>query len=129
MSELCVCCSGKLFINCCDRFLNQNKTAKSPEQLMRSRYSAYGLGGYGEYLLQTWLPSMAQGLSASALSLQTTQWLGLEVINKSQKGDQGFVEFRAFLLDSDKKRNIHHEKSIFQRVSGQWFYASGDVLR
>ena len=96
---------------------------------MRSRYSAYSLGGYGEYLLQTWLPSMAQGLSASALSLQTTQWLGLEVINKSQKGDQGFVEFSAFFLDSNKKKSIHHEKSVFQRVSGQWFYASGDVLR
>ncbi len=95
---------------------------------MRSRYSAYALGGYGEYLLQTWLPSTTQGLSAAELSLLSTQWAGLDVLNKSQKGEQGFVEFNAFFLGANGEKSVHHEKSLFQRVLGKWLYVSGKVI-
>ena len=91
---------------------------------MRSRYSAFALGGYGQYLLDTWLPSMTTQLSAEELSQHSTQWLGLTIINKSKDGDNGYVEFEANFLDSNKQRQSHYEKSVFKRIAGKWLYVA-----
>lgn len=123
----CVCGSGKLFTMCCKPFINKEKVAKTPVQLMRSRYTAYALGGYGVYLLDTWLPSMTQGLDAVSLSFHSTTWLGLDIISKSQQGDQGCVEFKAHYRDDNGRAAVQHEKSIFKRINGKWFYVGGDV--
>lgn len=89
---------------------------------MRSRYSAYALGGYGEYLLKTWSPSSSQGLSAEQLSEKTVEWIGLDVISKRQKNDDGFVEFKAYFLDENQQESSMHERSVFQRMNGKWLY-------
>ena len=94
---------------------------------MRSRYTAYAFGGYGEYLLSTWLPEMRQGLTAEALSEKTLDWVRLEVINSSQKGDDGYVEFKAYYKDAAGQEKVHHEKSTFKRMNRQWYYVEGDV--
>ena len=73
-------------LQCCGRFLDQGKFAKTPVQLMRSRYSAYALGGYGEYLVKTWHPKSAQGINAAELSIRSTDWQSLEIVEKTQKG-------------------------------------------
>jgi len=127
MSDNCICGNAKLFDQCCGRFLNTAQSAKTPEQLMRSRYSAYALGGYGEYLLQTWLPSMARGVSVAELSHQNNHWVRLEVLDKSQQGDNAMVEFRAFHLDDEGGELAMHEKSIFKRINGQWLYVGAEI--
>ncbi len=126
-SNVCICHGDKPFEECCDRFLNQGQIAKTPMQLMRSRYSAFALGGYGEYLLATWSPGMSSDLNAASLSMNSTDWQSLEIVGNSQKADQGFVEFKAFYKDADGKRCVHHEKSVFERVDGRWLYVSGEV--
>lgn len=130
--SLCICQSNKVFSKCCGRFLYKEKKsrqhyAKTPEQLMRSRYSAFALGDYGEYLLDTWLPVMTQGLTALALSQKNNEWLGLEVINKSQRGDDGCVEFIAKYLDQDGGECVHHELSTFKRLQGRWYYVGAEM--
>jgi SEC-C motif-containing protein len=71
-TNVCPCNSDKLFKSCCERLLLRKMPAKTPAQLMRSRYSAYALGGHGEYLLETSLPSAATGLDSVCLfSLST----------------------------------------------------------
>jgi SEC-C motif domain protein len=127
MSKLCVCGSNKLFNKCCDRFLGGRQQAKTPEQLMRSRYSAYCLGGYGDYLLQTWFPATARGLTAEVLSQRSRDWVRLEVLEKSQQGDRGFVEFNAWFRRDNGDEDVLHEKSVFQRVGGRWLYVGGEV--
>lgn len=124
---LCICQSGKQFNQCCDRFLNQGQFAKTPEQLMRSRFSAFAFGGYGEYLLATWLPSVANNMTAAELSIKTTEWVDLEIVSKSQKGDIGFVEFKAAFIDAQGKHQEHHEYSEFVRNNKRWLYVSGQV--
>ncbi len=94
---------------------------------MRSRYTAYALGSYGEYLLSTWLPEHTQGLTAESLSEKTQNWIKLEVINSSQKGDDGFVEFKAYYKDEAGLEKVHHEKSTFKRIDRKWYYEKGDV--
>lgn len=95
---------------------------------MRSRYSAYTLGGYGEYLLSTWFPATATGLTVPGLSNRTVDWCGLQVLAKSQSGDDGMVEFIAQFVDSNGEQQAMHEKSIFKRAQGRWLYVGGEVL-
>jgi SEC-C motif domain protein len=127
MSKLCVCGSNRLYKKCCARFLQGQQQAKTPEQLMRSRYSAYCLGGHGDYLLQTWFPATARGLTVESLSERSCDWLRLEVLDKSQQGDQGFVEFNAWFRRDNGEQDVLHEKSVFQRVAGRWLYVGGEV--
>ena len=94
---------------------------------MRSRYSAYALGNYGDYLLETWFPATAQGLTAQSLSLRNCEWLELELLEKSQTADQGTVEFNAWYRDTSGEKQVLHEKSVFQRVNGRWLYVGGEV--
>ncbi len=94
---------------------------------MRSRYTAYCQGGQGAYLLQSWFPATARGLTATELSERTVQWQGLNVLSSSQDGDTGEVEFIASFRDADGKAGQLHEKSVFQRVAGRWFYVGGEV--
>lgn len=94
---------------------------------MRSRFTAYALGGHGEYLIKTWFPAMAQNLSALELNEKTLDWSRLEVLSKSQKGDEGEVEFNAFYKDDQGKEDVMHERSSFKRINGVWYYVGGVV--
>jgi len=94
---------------------------------MRSRYSAYALGNHGDYLLRTWFPATARGLSAERLSRRDVQWTGLEVLAKSQQGDSGSVEFRASFRHPDGSEQVLQEVSVFQRSGGRWLYVGGEV--
>ena len=94
---------------------------------MRSRYSAYALGDHGDYLLQTWFPPSAKGLTVEALSQLSCEWIKLDVLNKSQSGDKGAVEFKAWFVDDSGDKQVLHEKSVFQRSNGRWLYVGGEV--
>ncbi len=120
----CVCGKPQGFAQCCGRFLCGQCHARTPEQLMRSRFTAYALGGYGEYLLATWLPSAALGLSAEELSKKTLDWQRLDVIFSSQCGDNGVVEFKAWFYKEDDYAEMAfmHETSTFIRMQSRWFY-------
>lgn len=128
MPEICICQSHKPFEKCCGRFLSGKEHAKTPEQLMRSRYSAYALGNYGQYLLDTWFPATAAGLTADSLSEKNMNWVKLEVLSKSQTGDNATVEFNACYREPDSDVLLTmHEVSVFKRVSGLWLYVGGEV--
>ncbi len=125
----CICGKPQPFAKCCDRFLSYNQTARTPEQLMRSRFSAYALGGYGEYLISTWLPASAKGLSILDLSKKTVDWQRLKVISSFQQGDNGMVEFKAWFCASMSfdEMEIMHEVSEFVRIQSRWLYVGGRV--
>ena len=119
---LCPCQSGRKAKACCLRFIQGKQNAKTPVVLMRSRYTAYALGGYGEYLFKTWLPAQRNNLSIADLSLKTVEWKRLDILAHSQDGDHGFVEFNAYFLEDGITKKVHSEKSLFQRVNGHWYY-------
>ncbi len=127
MDSQCVCGKDKSYADCCGVFISGTALPKTPEQLMRSRYSAYARGGHGDYLLKTWFPATARGLTVAELEQQGGEWLGLEVLSKSQHGDEGMVEFNAWFRNADGERELLHEKSAFTRVGGRWFYVGGEV--
>lgn len=128
-NESCPCGKGKSLALCCGQFLNGQKIPRTPEQLMRSRYTAYALGGYGQYLLDTWFPVTAQGLNAAELSLVAVNWQRLEVIGKSQSGDEGHVEFKAYFTEGvDETVQVMHEHSEFRRIAGRWYYVGARMV-
>ncbi len=118
----CPCCSGKPFKRCCAPLLLGEVKAKTPVALMRSRYTAYAIGGHGDYLYRTWWPSARSGLNKAELSLRTNNWRKLEIIAKSQSGDRGLVEFKAFFHDANNIEQVHHERSEFCCEGGRWYY-------
>lgn len=124
----CICTSGKAFDQCCQPLLDRTTFAKTPHQLMRSRFSAFALGGHGSYLIDTWLPSSSMGLDVAELSQRSLNWQRLDIVAKSQQGDTGVVEFKAYFLDHDGDEQLHHEISQFCRHSGRWVYVSGDIV-
>ena len=81
----CYCNSGKDRNQCCGPLLAGQQEATTPEQLMRSRYSAYVCKNY-DYVLRTYTASKRADLTVSALeeSASGTTWLHLDVFKQIQ---------------------------------------------
>jgi len=84
-------CGGESLDVCCGRFISGNEVPETPEQLMRSRYSAYVLGEEA-YLRATWDPATCP---PEPLVEPNISWIGLEVRSAQHEGDEGIVEFVA----------------------------------
>ncbi|GAA6138960.1 YchJ family protein [Arenicella sp. 4NH20-0111] len=121
-TKICPCGTGKQFENCCERFLSKREIPDSPLLLMRSRYSAFALGGYGDYLVETWIPRLHAGLSSAELSVRDVNWVGLTIHSHRSSADLGEVEFSAYFTDLEHNVQEHRELSSFCRENGRWFY-------
>lgn len=128
ISGLCPCTSNKLFSKCCYPYLSASSAAKTPEKLMRSRFSAYKMGNNGAYLLSTWHPSTRPKVSVDQMNKTEMQWQDLEIIDKSVFGETGLVEFKAWYLNEQNELECLHERSRFVRESKQWFYLEGTLF-
>ncbi|MDX1505332.1 MAG: YchJ family protein [Spongiibacter sp.] len=128
MPGLCPCGSGADYSTCCGRF-HKGEWAPCPEQLMRSRYSAYVVGD-ADYLYHTWHPS-ARGeetLDQFRRSFGKNNWLGLRILRAEQVKGRDLVEFAAFYRDDRGKLAQLHEESVFVEEGGQWYYLEGRFL-
>lgn len=125
----CLCHSGKSFAECCHPVLSGQREAQTPEQLMRSRYSAFVLHDI-DYLLASWHPDchMDQQRRSVEESFADTEWLGLRVIGTQpgKNADEGFVEFQArYRIPSTRQNAALHERSRFLRRGNRWYYVDG----
>lgn len=117
--QSCPCGTSNPYINCCEPF-HQGTPAPTPEQLMRSRYSAYVLH-LPDYLLQTWHPNTRP----QQLDLHDTpDWASLQVVSSSQNNAKGKVHFCAFYRQGQGLGCLE-ERSDFVREDGRWYYLSG----
>ena len=118
MTQACPCGSGLSFQACCGRCIELGVAAADPEQLIRSRYTAYVLKN-ARYLRNTWHPDTRP--EALSLAQDKTTWLGLEVLRSQTRFKQGLVEFTARF---DEAGTVHemHEISRFRKIKHRWFY-------
>ena len=125
MENLCPCCSGKLYEECCELFHSKKEFPKTAEELMRSRYAAFAIPN-GDYLWETTLPNKRKFHHKTDLKNwgKENTWTKLEIIKSSEKE----VEFKAYVTDKFGKENIHHELSTFKKVDKKWYYVSGKFL-
>lgn len=141
----CYCGSRRSFAECCQPFASGAAYAGTPEELMRSRYSAFATGNI-DYLIATHHPSRHKPDDRARLaqSNQETEWLGLRILESETARDsreRGFVEFVAFYREKrfSTERgaaeqaaqavigvpNQLHEKSEFIHEGGKWYYVQG----
>jgi SEC-C motif-containing protein len=125
----CYCGSGIEKELCCLRFIRESALAKTPQELMRSRYSAYVLGD-GRYLVDTTLQQNRYEDDVALISeyAKNIQWLKLQILKSWERGSRGFVEFKAYYRENSKIQ-LHHEKSSFLKIDGVWFYEKGELLQ
>ena len=125
----CYCGSNVAFDQCCGPIL-AGTPAKTPEALMRSRYSAYVLGNM-DHIDRTFAPEVKNDFDRAEAERTASEieWLGLEVVNSSENGDKGTVEFslRFRRRDLDGQELTQHEVSNFRRSDGHWLYVDGKV--
>lgn len=121
--ETCACGSKKDFSQCCAPLLSGEKNADSPEQLMRSRYTAYVKANI-PYLRDTLLPESRPSFNAAEAEAwaKEAEWLGLEIVRA--EGDR--VEFLAKYRAQGKTLE-HHEVSKFRMRGGKWYFVDGEM--
>ncbi len=114
--DACPCGSGAGYDTCCGPLHRGEVDARTAEQLMRSRYSAFALGDVG-YLLRTWHPrTQPEHLNLDA----DVTWLSLQVL----AADGDTVEFIA-RYRAPSGRGFQREISRFAKRAGRWFYVDG----
>jgi SEC-C motif-containing protein len=114
----CPCGSGRAYPACCGALHSGARLAATPEELMRSRYSAFARRD-ADYLLRTWHPrtrpkdvDFEDGLA----------WISLEIV--AAEGDE--VEFVA-VYETPLGMGALSERSRFAQRGGRWVYVEGDV--
>ena len=121
----CPCGTGKAYQQCCGAFIAGEKFPSTPEELMRSRYTAYTEANI-DYIARTMQSPALDHFDANYVKdwSDKVKWLKLEVVNSSVADTKGFVEFLAHFSENNQKHVIH-ELSEFHLVNGHWFYVDG----
>ena len=113
LADPCPCGSGTAYGACCGPLHVGARRAETPEELIRSRYSAYALGEL-DHVFRTWHPRTRP----DAISPRPgTTWTGL-VVHRAE-GD--LVEFTAHFRNAEGA-GVHHEVSRFEQRGGRWVY-------
>ncbi|MDB1090052.1 YchJ family metal-binding protein [Streptomyces sp. ACA25] len=121
----CMCGLAVPYDACCGRLHRGQSTAATPEQLMRSRFSAFAVQDEA-YLLRSWHPTTRPpGIDFDP----ALRWRRLEILDSSGGSafhTEGTVEFRAHWTRRGQPGALH-ENSRFLRAGAAWLYLEGNV--
>ena len=124
----CPCQSGRKTKGCCAPLL-KGAQARTPEALMRSRYTAYVTGNI-KYIMKTTHPDGEHHREDKEawrkeieVFCQEFTFHGLEVRETEVQENQGWVTFHATITRGDNDVSFT-ERSLFLREDGHWLYHS-----
>ncbi|TVZ37477.1 SEC-C motif-containing protein [Alteromonadaceae bacterium 2753L.S.0a.02] len=127
----CPCGSGGCYDACCKPYHDAITTPQSPEQLMRSRYTAFCLGKV-DYLIETLHPAFRSPHDRAQIenAQHDHRWLALQVLKAPKsEGNAGKVEFVAFVQAHGRPEVEQlHEDSEFVLENERWYYTEGEPL-
>ncbi len=129
MNTPCPCGRPLEFEQCCAQYIEGKTSPATPEDLMRSRYSAYATANVS-YLQSTMIGAPLADFDANDTLtwLKEVSWKGLKVINTKMKSDKlGFVSFEA-RYDYHGNSQAICEKSEFHLIDNKWVYVGGKTL-
>lgn len=126
--KLCPCCSGREFEECCEPKIKGAVPARTPEELMRSRYTAFAIVN-ADYLMKTSSELLRREQTKKSITqwAQENTWTKLEVVHCTENGEYGSVEFKAYYTDHRDVKQVHHEASKFMKEGGGWVYSEGKI--
>src|SRR5262249_49728903 len=129
----CPCFSTLRYGACCAPFHRGERTAPTPEALMRSRYAAFAIG-LGDYLVDTLSAEHADRthprnelVRAYGQARNKQRFMGLRIVDASENGPTGEVLFVARIFERGADRSFA-ELSHFVREAGGWRYADGTLV-
>ncbi len=132
-SPSCPCCSGKPYVNCCQKY-HQGNLPENALALMRSRYSAYARG-LAQYIIETthsespyFLVNKKQWLSDILAFCKQISFDALEILETKNGDPEAFVTFVAY-LSKDGKDLTFTEKSRFLKQGHAWKYVDGKIVK
>lgn len=125
----CPCGQPKAMAECCAGFIAGHQIPETAEALMRSRYTAFATHQI-DYLLASHHPETRGEVSRDDVKRfsEAMVWHRLEILETvdGQAADtEGWVEFIAHYRERGDER-IHHERSLFRRHQGRWFFHSAE---
>lgn len=139
-SDNCPCGSRLQYAKCCRPYHCGEGQANTPEQLMRSRFSAFCLKN-ADYLYESLHPSKRCAETKKELisTFNEVEWLSLVVMSSSGESSyekkmpqEGYVEFVAFHRSCHQTEGYSvlqlHEHSRFIMDVNKWYYADGKIL-
>ncbi len=120
----CPCGSNLPFSSCCKIIIEDHSKAKTAEQLMRSRYTAF-IQKNDKHILCSW----DEKTRPESLNHEDhpVSWLSLTV-NESKEGGEndltGSVQFTATYIENGQLSELN-ELSTFKKKDELWFYVNG----
>ncbi len=125
----CPCDSNIKFESCCGPLIQNQKPAQNPEQLMRSRYTAFTLKNM-DYIYETTHPQARLEFDRKSNQEWADQasFSKLEILKSSDEGNKGIVEFKAYFKLKDTE-NIHHEVAAFRKQADVWYFRDAKILK
>ena len=124
----CPCGSDFSYKDCCEPLIKGEDEARTAEQLMRSRYTAFAQTET-EYIFITTHPDQRKNYDhKDTLNWsKKSEWHKLEIL-ETKKGkiedEEGEIEFIAYFSQNGVKKR-HHENSIFRKLNGKWYFVDG----
>ncbi|WP_457743560.1 YchJ family protein [Sulfurimonas sp.] len=120
---MCICGNEKEFSECCGAIIEAKRSPATPQELMRSRYSAY-VRANAEYLLTSTVKENRYPGDIELIKEFSTsvEWLKLDILNAVNDT----VEFKAYYKDNQNIQ-VLHEKSNFVKEDGVWRYKDGEL--
>ena len=129
----CPCGSDKEYGKCCEKIIKGEVNAKTPEELMRARYSAY-VNSEIDFIFDSVLPEKQEEDNRAAIEEWAAEstWQNLEII-KTEGGIEeddveGKVEFKANYISAGMT-NVYHELGDFKKIDGKWYFDEGKLVK
>lgn len=127
----CLCGSGEKLKRCCLPVI-EGAPAKTPVDLLRARYVAYGLGEVG-FLIDSTDP-LGTGWHADRATWErdlrgycsVLKLAGLTIAESRIDGDRGFVRYQAKLVLQGRDVLLV-EAARYRKDGARWLYTDGDV--
>ena len=123
-NQNCLCGLEQSYKKCCGRFIESSLSPDTPEQLMRSRFSAYILKNEA-YLLRSWHESTRP--DSLDLTNDSTRWEKLVVIDTTEH----IVHFVAYFTQKSLEEDcVFALVEISQFIKEKnWNYLKGDDVQ
>ena len=120
----CHCGSELLFTHCCEPHLQQSQPIRTPEALLRARYSAYCRGDLG--FIEATMTTTANAdydPETTRQWLSQTTWLGLEIsqIHPTHNPNQACISFATRFTNRGQTFRVTEDAS-FECINNQWYY-------